>query len=33
MAQDGVKLVYRPVIDHTLDKAEVDWVPPVVRVY
>lgn len=31
--QDGVRLEYRPVIDQTLDKNEVDWVPPVIRVY
>lgn len=29
----GVKLDYRPVIDHTLDEKEVTTVPPVVRVY
>jgi len=26
-------LVYRPVIDHTLDKEECDWVPPAIRSY
>lgn len=33
LIQDGVRLEYRPVIDQTLDKKEVDWVPPVIRVY
>jgi len=28
-----VKLSYRPVIDHTLDKKEVDWVAPKIRSY
>lgn len=28
-----VKLDYRPVIDATLDKVEVDWVAPKVRSY
>ncbi|KAI6197873.1 hypothetical protein M3Y94_01276900 [Aphelenchoides besseyi] len=28
-----VKLDYRPVIDHTLDKSETDWVPPKIRSY
>uniref|UniRef100_A0A915E9S2 Fumarate reductase/succinate dehydrogenase flavoprotein-like C-terminal domain-containing protein n=1 Tax=Ditylenchus dipsaci TaxID=166011 RepID=A0A915E9S2_9BILA len=28
-----VRLDYRPVIDHTLDKAETDWVPPKIRSY
>jgi len=26
-------LEYRPVIDHTLDKQECDWVPPAIRSY
>merc|ERR1711899_35544 len=26
-------LVYRPVIDHTLDKEECEWVPPAIRSY
>lgn len=29
----GVKLDYRPVIDHTLDSKEVESIPPVIRVY
>jgi len=33
-SSDGkVSLEYRPVIDHTLDKEECDWVPPAVRSY
>ncbi|KAI1718907.1 FAD binding domain-containing protein [Ditylenchus destructor] len=28
-----VQLDYRPVIDHTLDKSETDWVPPKIRSY
>jgi succinate dehydrogenase (ubiquinone) flavoprotein subunit len=33
-SSDGtVSLDYRPVIDHTLDKEECDWVPPAVRSY
>ncbi|KAI6234199.1 Succinate dehydrogenase [Aphelenchoides fujianensis] len=28
-----VQLEYRPVIDHTLDKSETDWVPPKIRSY
>ena len=32
--KDGkTELFYRPVIDHTLDKEECDWVPPAVRSY
>ena len=27
------ELNYRPVIDHTLDKEECDWVPPAIRSY
>ena len=26
-------LEYRPVIDHTLDEKECDWVPPAIRSY
>ena len=26
-------LDYRPVIDHTLDKEECEWVPPAIRSY
>jgi len=26
-------LEYRPVIDHTLDAKECDWVPPAIRSY
>lgn len=32
-AQGTVQLDYRPVIDETLDKSEVDWVPPKIRSY
>lgn len=28
-----VRLDYRKVVDHTLNKSEVDWVPPKVRSY
>lgn len=28
-----VRLSYRAVIDNTLDKNEVDWVPPKARTY
>jgi len=32
-AEGKTDLVYRPVIDHTLDKEECEWVPPAIRSY